>query len=75
MVELTDCQIGRFLRGVEGAGDRGLVHRGGEKPSNRCITEPTKAKMLHLSEACCGDLALTVAADKLAARDGLDVNA
>lgn len=58
-----------------GAGRSRLVHRGGEKPSNRCITEPTKAKMLHLSEACCGDLNLTVAAVKLAARDGLDVGA
>lgn len=58
-----------------GAGRSRLVHRGGEKPSNRCITEPTKAKMLHLSEACCGDLSLTVAAVKLVARDGLDVGA
>jgi hypothetical protein len=46
LLGLTDRQIRRLLRRVKQEGDRGLVHRGRGKPSNRRIAGPVKAKAL-----------------------------
>ena len=39
LLGLTDRQIRRLMRRVEQEGDRGLVHRGRGKPSNRRIPQ------------------------------------
>lgn len=74
LVGLTDRQIRRLQRRVEQEGDRGLVHRGRGKPSNRRIPEPRKAKALQLYEQRYGDFGPTLAAEKLAERHGITIS-
>lgn len=74
LLGLTDRQIRRLQRRVEQEGDRGLVHRGRGKPSNRRIPEQTKAKALKLYEQRYGDFGPTLAAEKLAERHGLTLS-
>jgi len=75
LLGLTDRQIRRLQRRVEQEGDRGLVHWGRGKPSNRRIPEQKKAKALKLYEQRYGDFGLTLAAEKLAERHGLTLSA
>lgn len=74
LLGLTDRQIRRLQRRVEQEGDRGLVHRGRGKPSNRRIPEPRKAKALKLYEQRYADFGPTLAAEKLAERHGLTLS-
>ena len=61
---------------VRQEGDAGLVHRGRGKPSNRRIAEAVKAKILRLyTRRWYGDFGPTLAAEKLAERQGLQVHA
>ncbi len=71
MLRLTDRQIRRLLGRVKAEGDQGLVHRGRGKPSNRRIPEKRKAQALQLYEQQYGDFGPTLAAEKLAERDGI----
>jgi transposase len=75
LLGLTDRQIRRLIRQVEQAGDQGLVHRGRGKPSNRRIAAPVKAKVLRLYAAQYGDFGPTLAAEKLAERQGMTISA
>lgn len=75
MLRLTDRQIRRLLGRVKAEGDQGLVHRGRGKPSNRRIPEKRKAKALQLYEQPYGDFGPTLAAEKLAERDGIRLSA
>lgn len=75
LLGLTDRQIRRLVRRVQQEGDRGLVHRGRGKPSNRRIPETRKTKLLRLYEQHYGDFGPTFAAEKLAERHGLTVSA
>jgi len=74
LLGLTDRQIRRLVRRVKQEGDRGLVHRGRGRPSNRRISEGRKAKILRLYEMRYGDFGPTLAAEKLAERDGITVS-
>jgi len=74
LLALTDRQIRRLIRRVEQEGDQGLVHRGRGKPSNRRIPEKRKAKVLTLYEERYGDFGPTLAAEKLAERDGITLS-
>ncbi len=74
LLGLTDRQIRRLQRRVEQDGDRGLVHRGRGKPSNRRIPEPRKAKALKLYEQRYADFGPTLAAEKLAERHRLTLS-
>lgn len=72
---LTPRQVRRLMTRVRQEGDAGLVHRGRGKPSNRRIAEAVKAKILRLYTTRYGDFGPTLAAEKLAERQGLKVNA
>lgn len=75
LLGLTARQVRRLLQRVRQEGDRGLVHRGRGKPSNRRIPEKRKAKVLRLYEERYGDFGPTVAAEKLAERHRLEISA
>jgi len=75
LLALTDRQIRRLIRRVKQEGDQGLVHRGRGKPSNRRIPETKKVKVLNLYEERYGDFGPTLAAEKLAERDGITLSA
>ncbi len=68
---LSDRQIRRLSKRMKQEGDQGLGHRGRGKPSNRRIPEKRKAKALQLYEQQYGDFGPTLAAEKLAERDGI----
>jgi transposase len=72
---LTARHVRRLMRRVRLEGAAGLVHRGRGKPSNRRIAEPRKTKILQLYTTRYGDFGPTLAAEKLAERHGLLVNA
>jgi len=71
---LTDRQVRRIVRRVRAEGDRGLIHRGRGKRSNRQIDPRTKAKVLGLYEKWYGDFGPTLAAEKLRERDGITLS-
>ena len=75
LLGLTPRHIRRLIERVAQAGDQGLAHRGRGKPSNRQIPEPVKTKALTLYEQPYGDFGPTLAAEKLAERQGMVVNA
>jgi len=75
LLGLTPRHIRRLIERVAQAGDQGLAHRGRGKPSNRQIPEPVKTKALTLYEQQYGDFGPTLAAEKLAERQGMVVNA
>jgi hypothetical protein len=75
LLGVTPRPVRRLLARVTRAGDQGLVHRGRGKPSNRRIAEPVKAKVLRLYETRYGDFGPTLAAEKLAERDGIPLSA
>ncbi|HSF66220.1 MAG TPA: ISNCY family transposase [Nitrospiraceae bacterium] len=75
LLGLTPRHIRRLIERVAQAGDQGLAHRGRGKPSNRQIPEPVKTKALKRYEKQYGDFGPTLAAEKLAERHGMAVNA
>lgn len=75
LLGLTARQVRRLLQRVRQEGDRGLVHRGRGKPSNRRRPEKLKAKVLMLYDTQYGDFGPTLAAEKLAERHGIAVSA
>jgi hypothetical protein len=75
LLGLTPRHIRRLMERVAQAGDQGLAHRGRGKPSNRQIPEQVKTKALKLYEKQYGDFGPTLAAEKLAERHGMAVNA
>jgi len=74
LVGLTARQVRRLIQRVRQEGDRGLVHRGRGKPSNRRIAAPLKAKVLKVYEQRYGDFGPTLAAEKLAERHGITLS-
>lgn len=74
LLGLTPRQVRRLVRRVEQEGDRGLVHRGRGKPSNRRIPEKKKAKALQLYAQRYGDFGPTLATEKLAERHGITLS-
>src|SRR5512145_3164327 len=75
LLGLTARQVRRLLQRVRQEGDQGLGHRGRGKPSNRRIAEPVKAQALTLYDMRYGDFGPTLAAEKLAERDGITLSA
>ena len=75
LLGLTPRHIRCLIERVAQAGDHGLAHRGRGKPSNRQIPEPVKTKALTLYEQQYGDFGPTLAAEKLAERQGMVMNA
>lgn len=75
LVGLTDRHVRRLIQRVRREGDRGLAHRGRGQPSNRRISAGAKAKALKLYEKRYGDFGPTLAAEKLAEREGIAISA
>jgi len=74
LVGLTARHVRRLIQRVRQEGDRGLVHRGRGKPSNRRIAASLKATVLKLYAQQYGDFGPTLAAEKLAERHGITLS-
>ena len=72
---LTARQVRRLIQRVQAAGDAGLVHRGRGKPSNRRHLPALKARVLQLYAKHYRDFGPTLAAEKLAERQGITLSA
>lgn len=72
---VSDRQIRRLVTRVRKEGARGLVHRSRGRPSNRAIAPRTKARILRRYETRYHDFGPTLAAEKLAERDGITLSA
>jgi len=75
LLGLTARHVRRLLQRVRQEGDRGLVHRGRGKPSNRRLPEKVKATVLRLYAQRYGDFGPTLAVEQLAERHGITVSA
>lgn len=74
LLGLSDRQIRRLVRRVRVEGARGLGHRSRGRPSNRAIAPRRKAQILRRYEARYHDFGPTLAAEKLAERDGITLS-
>jgi transposase len=74
LLGLTDRQIRRLVTRVRKEGARGLIHRTRGRPSNRAIAPRRKARILRRYEARYHDFGPTLAAEKLAERDGITLS-
>src|SRR5438093_11754244 len=74
LMGLTARQVRRLIQRVRQEGDRGLGNRGRGKPSNRRIAERVKATVLRLYAQRYGDFGPTLAAEKLAEREGITIS-
>lgn len=75
LLGVTARHVRRLLQRVRAEGDRGLVHRGRGRPSNRRVAAPIKATLLRLYATQYGDFGPTLAAEKLAERHRLGISA
>jgi len=74
LLGLSDRQIRRLVTRVRLEGAQGLVHRSRGRPSNRAIAPRRKARVLRRYEARYPDFGPTLAAEKLAERDGITLS-
>jgi transposase len=72
---LTTRQVRRLIQRVRAEGDAGLVHRSRGKPSNRRHLPALKARVLQLYATHYCDFGPTLAAEKLAERQGITLSA
>jgi transposase len=72
---ITTRQVRRLIQRVQAEGDAGLVHRGRGKPSNRRHSPAVKARVLRLYARHYRDFGPTLAAEKLAERQGITLSA
>jgi hypothetical protein len=71
---LSDRQIRRILKRVGVEGERGLVHRSRGRPSNRATDGKLKSRLLRLYQTQYRDFGPTLAAEKLAERNGVHIS-
>ena len=71
---LSDRQIRRLVKRVGVEGECGLVHRSRGRPSNGAMEGRVKACVLRLYQAQYSDFGPTLAAEKLAERDGIAIS-
>jgi hypothetical protein len=74
LLRLSVRQVRRLLRRYEREGDVGLVHRSRGRPSNRRIPEATRRRVMALVRRHYADFGPTLASEKLAERDGIEVS-
>ncbi len=74
LLRLSVRQVRRLLRRYREEGDVGLVHRSRGRPSNRRIPEATHRRVLALVRRHYADFGPTLASEKLAERDGIEVS-
>src|SRR5271169_185724 len=68
---LSARQVRRLQRRYEAQGDRGLIHRLRGRPSNRAMDGAVRERSIELLRAKYNDFGPTLAAEHLAADDGL----
>jgi hypothetical protein len=74
LLGLTDRQIRRILKRVDKEGARGIIHRSRGKPSNRCIDQKIKKRVLKLYTSKYSDFGPTLATEKLGEIDGVYIS-
>ncbi len=74
LLGLSVRQIRRLQRRVHAEGAKGLTHRGRGRPSNRRLPTRLQQRALRLYQTRYPDFGPTLAAEKLAERDGLPVS-
>jgi transposase len=74
LLGLSTRQVRRILRRYKRQGDAGLVHRSRGRRSNRKTPQPVRRKALACIRRDYRDFGPTLAAEKLAERDGIEVN-
>jgi transposase-like protein len=74
LLGLTARQIRRISKRVQKEGDRGLAHRRRGKRSNRAFDERKKTDILRMYTKQYSDFGPTLAAEKLAERDGIGIS-
>jgi len=71
LLGLTDRQVRRLVKRLLEEGERGICHRGRGRCSNRRICPKLKRRVLGLYQRFYGGFGPTLAAEKLAERDGV----
>jgi len=71
---LSSRQIRRIIKRVRVEGDKGVVHRSRERPSNRRISDEIREKVIQLYRSEYGDFGPTLASEKLEERHRVKVN-
>ncbi len=74
LLALSVRQIRRLQGRVQAEGAKGLSHRGRGRPSNRRLATRVQQRALRLYQTRYADFGPTLAAEKLAERDGLTVS-
>ena len=74
LMKLSVRHARRLQKRYEAEGDKGLVHRSRGRPSNRRIPAARRREVLQRVRADYADFGPTLAAEKLAQRDGLAVS-
>jgi transposase len=74
LMKLSVRHVRRVRERYDAQGDAGLVHRSRGRPSNRRIPAARRERVLERVRADYADFGPTLAAEKLAERDGLAVN-
>lgn len=74
MLDLSERHLRRLLKLVRELGDRGVIHRGRGRSSNRRLPEGIKGRVLRLYREKYRDFGPTLAAEKLLEVDGMAVS-
>ena len=72
---LSTRQMRRLMRRVQQEGDRGILHRGRGRPSNRRMAERVRQKALELYQQHYGDFGPTLASEKMRERHRISLHA
>jgi transposase len=71
---LSARQMRRLMKRVREEGDRGILHRRRGQPSNRCLAEKVRQKVLRLFEKKYADFGPTLASEKLGSVDRISIH-
>ena len=74
LLGLSVRQVRRLVRRYQREGEAGLVHRSRGRPSNRRLGAELREQVLARVRECYADFGPTLAAEKLAEREGLQVS-
>ncbi len=74
LLGLSTRQVRRLVRRVRAEGTRGVIHRSRGRPSNRRTAQATRARVLKLCSSTYGGFGPTLASEKLAERDGIEIS-
>lgn len=74
LLGLSTRQVRRLVRRVREEGPRGAIHRSRGRPSNRRTAPETRARILKLCSSTYEGFGPTLASEKLAERDGIEIS-